>query len=325
MQTCLVGKRGIPHVRQTLGRLQIRDFRHPVRGAGQLGQTVFVQQGTAAHLDFDVADKGEDVGVAGAFPVAVHAALDLHRSGFDGSHRVRHGTPRVIVGMNPDFNLLEVVFIQVGAGFSDSRADGRGQVAPIGVTQHDGFRPRLPGGLQHFQPVLGIVSQAVKVMFSVQEHPPTCLDQELHRVAHHRQVFLTGGFQGISDVTQIRFCHQGNDRRAGIQQCQHLRVLASFGPHLAGGAKSCQGRMAQLQFRQRQRKKLGVFRNRAGPAAFNKANSQVIKGLGDIQLVRYGQRDALHLGAITQSGVVYLYRLGRRFHAPMLQKSPARD
>src|SRR5947209_3472168 len=55
-------------------------------------------------------------------------------------------------------------------------------------------------------------------------------------------------------------------------------------------------------------KELGIFRVRAGEAAFDEVDAELVELLDDEQLVFERKRDPLHLRAITQRGVVELYR-----------------
>src|SRR3989442_1747736 len=53
-------------------------------------------------------------------------------------------------------------------------------------------------------------------------------------------------------------------------------------------------------------KELGVFRIRAGPAAFYVVDADLVELTGDLQLVLHGQTDPLHLRAVAEGCVVQL-------------------
>ena len=80
-----------------------------VRGLGEVRE-LLVGQHAAAHLQLQVGDDRDEVGVAGALPHPVHRALDLARADLDGGQRVGHAALGVVVAVD---------------GHADAVADGR--------------------------------------------------------------------------------------------------------------------------------------------------------------------------------------------------------
>ena len=120
MQPRLVGEGPGPHVGQTPRRHAIGDLPHRARDGAQLRQAAGALgpvpgQGAPPGLELEICDEGEDIGVAGALPEAVDAALDLPGPGPDGSQGPGHGQSGVVVGMDANdapgvANLVEIIF-----------------------------------------------------------------------------------------------------------------------------------------------------------------------------------------------------------------------
>src|SRR5699024_9038224 len=55
---------------------------------------------------------------------------------------------------------------------------------------------------------------------------------------------------------------------------------------------------------------LGVLRDRAGPAALDRGDAELVQERGDGELVRHGEVHPLLLGAVAQRGVVDLHAGG---------------
>jgi hypothetical protein len=147
-------------------------------------------------------------------------------------------------------------------------------------------------------------------VLGVHEDPAPLPDQQLHRVGDHRQVLRPGGAQRAFDMTQVALGHQGDDRRLGVEQGTHLRVVRRPQPGLAGGTERRELGVLQVEVLGGPLEELGVLRHGAGPAALDEADAELVQQRDDRQLVRDGQVDALLLRAITQGGVVHVERRG---------------
>ena len=141
-------------------------------------------------------------------------------------------------------------------------------------------------------------------MLAVQEHPATVVHQQPDGVGDHRQVLLQGGAQRPLHVPDVGLGHQGDHRRAGVQQRPHLRILVGADTGFAGGAEGDQRRGAQRQFTgPRAGEELRVLGHRPWPATLDETDPELVQqgGHGDLVGDRVG--DALPLGTVPQRGV----------------------
>ena len=231
----------------------------------------------------------------------------MHRPGLDSGDGVRHRTAGVVVGVDAHFGLRETSLGQGLARLGDAPSNAVGQRATVGVAQSNRVGTGAHGLDQDRQTVFGVIVHSIEVVFRIQDDATPLLHQESHRVADHGEVLCWGGLQGLFYVAQIGFRHQGDDLGLGIAQTQDLGVFLYFYPGFAGRAESRQLGVLQLQFAG-QLKELGVFRDGAGPAPLNHPHPQLVQSRGDAEFIRHGQGDAFHLGPVTQSRVVDLYR-----------------
>lgn len=78
---------------------QVACLGHELRHAGQIAQPLLAHAGTA-HLQLEIGDDGEQVGIAHAFAEPVHRALHLSCAGTHSGKRVRHSAARIVVAVN---------------------------------------------------------------------------------------------------------------------------------------------------------------------------------------------------------------------------------
>ena len=103
-----------------------------VRGLGQARQLLVGQHATA-HLELEVGDDRDEVGVAGALADPVHRALDLARADLDGGQRVGHAALGVVVAVDGDAHP-----VAHGGEHRRGRLDHLGrQRRAVGVAQGD--------------------------------------------------------------------------------------------------------------------------------------------------------------------------------------------
>ena len=116
---------------------------------------------------------------------------------------------------------------------------------------------------------------------------------------------VQGGPQGRGDVPVVALGDQRHDRRAGLAQRGHLRVVGGHRTRAAGSSRTpraCAWR--ELEFGAGPPEELGVLGDRAGPAALDEADAELVQAPRDGQLVGDGQGQALLLGTVAQRGVV---------------------
>src|SRR5215207_2340114 len=171
------------------------------------------------------------------------------------------------------------------------------------------------------RPVVGV---AVEEVLAVEEHPAALGDQEAHGVGHHRQVLLRRGAQRLPHVPQVGLGDQADDRGLRVPQRQHLRVGRRARPGLAGGAERDQLCVPHRQLGPGPGEELGVLRQRAGPAALDESDTELVEQPRDGELVGDREGHALTLRAVAQGGVVDVERVVEHGFSPGKMKKTSR-
>jgi hypothetical protein len=323
VQPGLVRERGRPDVGRVGVRCQVRDLGDRVRDALHLGQAA-VGQDVPPHLGDQAADHGEQIRVAGALPVAVGGPLHVRRAGIHGGQGVGHRATRVVLGVDaePDAGAP----LHVGHDVVHAHR----QHAAVGVAQHADVRTGRGGGVEQPHAVVRVELVAVEEVLAVEEDAAAVLAQERHRVAHHRDVLLRRGAQRLAHVPHRGFRDDAHDRRAGVEQGADLRVVLHRDPGLAGRAERDELRVPELQLAVRGTgEELGVLGQRAGPAALDEADAELVEQPRHRELVGDRVADALTLRPVAQRGVEDVERVG--LHEPSSSvgsgetKNPPRD
>ena len=286
---------GLPRV----GR-DVRDLRDRVRDSSCLGESG-AGEPRIVLLQFEVRDDRHQVGVPGPLAVTVQRPLYVQGTGVDRGERVRDRTSRVVVTVDAHERT-------VAAHHRDDVTDHIGQLtgqhAAVRVAERHHLDTGLGGSGEDLQRVRAIGEVTVEEVLRVEEHPAALGAQEGDRVGHHREVLLERGAQGAAYVAVVTLPHERDDRRARVQQRQHLRVLGRTRTGTAGGAEGGERGVAQRQFVPRPREELGVTRVRARPATFDEADAELVEVRRDRQLVVHRQVETLLLGAVAQRRVV---------------------
>jgi len=284
-------------------RLDVRDRRHLVGDRGELGQRLGRDE-LPAVLELQVRDDGEQVGVAGAFAVAVDGALDVHGAGVHRGDGVGDRAARVVVAVDAE------VDADLTRGVHDLTHPA-GQHAAVGVAEHDGGRPRVGRGLDDLEGVVGVGAVAVEEVLGVEEDAASLAGQEPDGVGDHLEVLLEGGLEGPVDVLVVALGDEGDGGGLGVQEGAGEGVLGRLPADPPGGAERDQLGVAEAQFavggRAEEGRVVGVG---ARPAALDEGDAEVVQGAGDAQLVVDRQAEALLLGAVAQGRVVHVEDVG---------------
>ena len=99
VQPALVREGVLAHVGLVGVGDEVEELVEQVRGLGQPGQR---GQAVVPHLELEVGDDRDEVGVAAALAVAVHRALDHRRPGAHARERVGDADARVVVAVDAD-------------------------------------------------------------------------------------------------------------------------------------------------------------------------------------------------------------------------------
>ena len=286
-----------PDVRRVRVGREVRDLGDGVRDADQLGEAP-VRQHVEAHLGHEAADDGEDVRVAGPLAVAVGRALHVRRAGIHGGQGVGHRATRVVLGVDAEPDAGATTYVRHHV------VHAHREHAAVGVAENPDVGAGTGRRVQDADAVVGIVPVTVEEVLAVDEDAATVLTQERHGVAHHGEVLLVRGAQGLLDVPDVGLGDEGDDRGLRVDQGADLEVVLHAHTGLAGRAEGHQHRVPQLQLAgRRPREELGVLRHRAGPAALDESHADLVQQARHGELVGDGVRDALALRAVAQRGV----------------------
>ena len=177
------------------------------------------------------------------------------------------------------------------------------QRSAVGVAERHDVGARSLGGLPGGERVLAVVLVAVERVFGVVDDEPAVVLQMSDRVSDHREVLLGRRLQNLPDVQQPRLAEDGDDRRLGLDEQPDLIVLLHADVLAARRAERRQSRVPERAVF-RLLEELDVLGIGARPAAFDVVHAERVEALGDAQLVRDGERDALALRAVAQRRVV---------------------
>ena len=290
-------ERGQAHVRLVGVRRHVGDLADRVRDPAHLLQARF-RQDLAALLQLQAGHHAEQVGVARPLAVPVRGALHVGDAGVDRDQGVGHAAGGVVVAVDAQPGLRAV------ADGGDDVAEFVRHHAAVRVAQRDQVGACLHGRPYHFQGVVRVGLVAVEEVLGVEEDPLPVLAQVGDRVRDHREVLLQRGPQGEKDVPVVTLGDESHDRRARFAQRgdQGIALRLHAGP--AGRAERGELRVPEVQFGGGAAEELGVLRDRAGPAALDEPDTELVQLPRDDQLVGHAEVQALLLRAVSQGRVV---------------------
>ena len=138
------GRRRAAHVGLVGVGSDVEDLVDEVGGLGE-PRELLVARAPVAHLQLQVGDDRDQVGVAGALAEAVDRALHLARADLDGRERVGDGALGVVVAVDAERERQAAR----RARPRRRRADLRRQRAAVGVAQHDRSAPASAAARMH--------------------------------------------------------------------------------------------------------------------------------------------------------------------------------
>src|SRR5690606_14063590 len=146
--------------------------------AAQLDQLaqILLRYAVVAHLQLQVGNDADDVGVAAALAVAVDRPLHLRAAVTHRLQRVGHARLAVVVGVDADGNVGELqgargvgrLLAQYLLEYSVyGLADLPGQTAAVGVAQHDAVGAADDGRLERRERILRVGAIAVEEVLGI--------------------------------------------------------------------------------------------------------------------------------------------------------------
>ena len=239
MHAALVGEGAAADVGLVVAQGQVGQFGDKPGDARQAGKLLGAHR-SVPHLEFEVGDDRAEVGVAGPFPVAVHAALDMGSALLDGSERVGDGEVGVVVSVDADDAA------EPADHLARERGDFRGDGAAIGVAQAENIRAGVLRGFERAQGEVGIRLVAVEEVLRVVDDFLAVLPDVGHGFRDDRQVLFLGDAEGALGVQVPAFAEDGDDGGAGLHKLLDARVRLHRMAGETGGAES--GKPGVLEF-----------------------------------------------------------------------------
>jgi len=224
-----------------------------------------------------------DTRFAAALAEAVEGSLHLADPLGDRGERVRDRALGVVVYVDPERRTHVLLH------FGDHRHELRGQRPPVGVAQDE---PVGAGGFrraQRRQRVVAVGAEAVEEMLGVEEHLVHPGPQERDRVADHREILGEGRAERLGHVEVPRLADDRRHRRAGIEQCLHVRVRLRSGPGATGHAERGELRVLERDVLHATEESK-ILRVRTRPPALDVLDAQRVEPSRDLQLVVHRER-----------------------------------
>ena len=222
----------------------------------------------------------------------------MGRPQFHGGDGVRHGDLGIVVRVNADHP------VEVLADVRHDLAKPRSQRTAVRVAQDEAVRARGLGRFEGAEREIAIRAIAVEEVLGVVNHLATQGLQVRDSGMDHLQVLLFGHAQGAFGVQPPTLAEDRDGGRLGIGQHPDVRIVRDGIRNVSRGTERDQSRLPQVEFRLGPFEELGVTRVRAGPAAFDVRDAQLVQLAGDGQLVSHRERDVLALRSVPQGRVV---------------------
>ena len=163
-----------------------------------------------------------------------------------------------------------------------------GQHAAVGVAQDDDIGSGSSGSPNDLDGVGRVGAVPVEEVLGVQEDPPPLSGQVRDRVADHHQVLFESRPKRFAHMSHVAFGNEADDRRLGLTQRRHLRVVGRHRVRTPGRAEGGERRMLKVQLGLCPPKELLILRVGARPPPFDEPDPQVVEVACDRQLVVNG-------------------------------------
>ena len=266
-------------------------------------QRAVFQAGVKTHLQDEIGDQRDHVGVAAALAQPVDRALHLARAGTHRGQSVGDGILGVVVGVDS-----EAITRDLPGHFADDAFDLVRQGSTVGVAQHQPARARLVRRSEAGHRVIGIGFVAVEKVLGIEHHLVHATLGIGKRVGNHLEVFGAVDFQRHVDMEVPGLADHADIARLGLQDGGESWIVRRTAAGAAGHAEGHELGVPELG---RIGEEAVVGRVGAGPAALDVVDAQKVELARDRGLVGHGEIHALGLRAVSQGGVEEIEPVGR--------------
>ncbi len=257
-------------------------------------------------LQLQCRDDRDEVGIAATLAQSVQRALDLAGAGAHGGERIGDRLFGVVVGVDADMIAGDDL-----DHFGNDRFNLVRQRAAIRIAQHHPAGAFVVSGARAGQRIGRIGLVAVEEMLAVEQHFAVARPRRANAVADRGEVFFERGLERDADVVVPGLRHEADRLRVGLQQRGKARIVRR---RAAGPARHAE-RGEDRAHRVRLGEQLRVGRVRAGVAALDVVNAEVVQHACYRKLVGQREVDAVGLRAVAQRGVEKVEPLmGHRAH-----------
>ena len=300
VDAALVGERALSDERRAVGEAQVRHVGDVVGETSQL-RDVLPADDCVPQLEFEVANRRDQIAVSASLPVTVHRALHVRHAKLYGGDGVGDGQLGVVVGMDADHAAKMLAHVRHDLG------QARRQRAAVGVAEHEAVRAGVKSSLERAEGKVPARLVAVEEVLGIVDHLAAERLEVGDRGADHLQVLLLGHAQGALGVQAPALAEYCHGWRGGLDQHPNVGVLFDGVRDVACGAEGDEPGPPQFEIRLGALEEFGVSRVRAGPAALDIVNSESVQLARDRQLVCDREGDILALRAISKRRVVDEY------------------
>jgi len=297
MYAALVGEGAAPHEGPGIERWDVGQFTDVIGEVGNVPKGL-VGQAVPLHLQLQVGDDRDQIGVAATLAETVDRSLHHADAGPDRLDRIGHAEAAVVVCVNP-----HPLRRDERGNLGDGRRHLKGKRTPVGVAQDDHVRAGGQGGLDGFFRVDAVVLEAVEKMLRVVDDLPPVRLQVGDGIADHGQVLRERDVQDLPDMQVPGLSEDGHRRRFRPNDGGQVRAFFRQGVRLSRAAEGGEAGMPEAgllgQFEEP-----CIFRIGAGPSPFDIMKARLVKPLGNPQFLLRGEVDLFSLGPVPERRVI---------------------
>ena len=147
---------------------------------------------SAVHLQCQIRDDGNEIGIPAPFSISVDRSLNLGASFADRRKRVGDRAFRIVVRMDPEGD------IHFFPDIADDLCNLPRHGSPVRVAQHDDLGTPLPGGGESRPCILRVGFVAIEEMLGVIEHSSSLFNEKSGALLDNAQILLRCGSENLA-------------------------------------------------------------------------------------------------------------------------------
>jgi len=256
-----------------------------------------------AHLELEVGQDGNEVGVPAPLPDPVHGSLHLGRPRPHGGQRIRDGGSGVVVGVDAQTRSRESA-CDPAHDLLDLPGERH---SPVGLAQDQPIGAALHRRSQRGEGVFGVRLPAVEEMLGVVDHLAARVLEVGQRVPDHGEIFLAAHAQDLVHMQIPALAEDGDHGTTRLQQTGQSGIVGCGPAGSARGTEASDPGLLPFDLPGPAEEFHVQLVGGIGPAAFDVPDPEPVQELRDRKLVFQGKGQASGLVSIAQSGVEKLH------------------